>query len=302
MRRILSFVVGLMVTLLAIPAVVSAEITVPEFEAGDRWTYGVDLGLSGMDLNGDWTFEVQGKKTISGYDVYDISLEGDGSVTMEIQGIGTATMDFTMDGYNYMRTSDLASVKENISIHMSTSILGIELSIDMYTERLYSPPMNEFGYPLDVGDEWTSASSVTTTSAFVTTTGGNTTSETMTDTESESLSFKCESEESVSVPAGNFQSLKVNQSEDGGGYSYYYISDEVGFYTKSEVYEEDGELEMAMQLKSYSYGAGQDAFSIMDYWWLMILIIIVVVTLAAVASLRSRRSKEEYPPPPPEQF
>jgi hypothetical protein len=302
MRRIVSLFVGLMVMLLAMPAVVSAEITVPEFETGDRWTYEVTMEEDGMEFNGDWTFKVQGEKTVVGHEVYDLSLDGEGTVTMEIPSLGTATMDFTVDGYHYVRISDLATVAENMTLEMSTSFFGLEISIRMFFEMTYDPPLNDFGFPLDVAKEWTSASSVTTTSTFAMTMGGNTTSETNTDTSSQTSGFKCESKESTSVPAGTFESYKINQSEDDDGYVHSYVSEKTGMFVKSEIYDENGEPGGVMELKSYSYGAGQDAIVLMDYWWLILLIIIVVAILAGVASVRSRRSKEEYPPPPPEQF
>ncbi len=300
MRRILSLIVGLMVMLLAMPVIVSAEITVPELESGDKWTYEVIMEESEMEFNGDWTYEVQGDKTVAGHEVYDLSLDGEGTVTMEIPSFGTATMDFTVDGYRYLRISDLASVKENMTLDMSTSVIGVVLSFQIYFEVSYDPPLNDFGFPLDVAKEWTSTSSLTSTSTFVMTMGDNSTSETNTVTSSESSSFKCESMESISVPAGTFESYRINSSEDGDEYDLDYVSEKSGIFVRSEVYDEDGELGMVMQLKSYSYGPGQDALDIMDYWWFIILIVIVVATLAGVAAVRSRRRKEEYPPPPPE--
>jgi hypothetical protein len=205
MRRMVSLVLGLMVMLLAMPAVVSAEITVPELEPGDKWTYEVIMEEAGMEFEGDWTYEVQGDKTVAGHEVYDMSLDGGGEVTMEIPSLGTAKMDFTVDGYRYVRISDLASVKENMTLEMSTSFFSIELSIQMYLEVSYNPPLNDFGFPLDVGKVWTSTSSLTSTSTFVMTMGDNTTSETNTETGSESPNFKCESTESITVPAGTFE-------------------------------------------------------------------------------------------------
>ncbi len=285
--------------LLAMPAFVSAEMTVPELESGDKWTYEVEMTESGMKISGDWTYEVKGEKTVSGHEVYDMSLDGEGSATMEIPSIGTATMDFTVEGYHYLRTNDLATVKENMTMEMSTSLMGIEVSIQMFLEMSYDPPMNDFGFPLDVGKEWTSTSSATTTSAFAMTMGDQSQTESETDTESETSSFKCESTESISVSAGTFESYKTNQSEDDDSYVHNYVSEESGMFVKSEVYDEDGELQVSMQLKSYSYGEGQDVLDLMDYLWLIIVIVIIVVVIAAVAGVRSRRSKREIPPPPP---
>jgi hypothetical protein len=300
MRRIVSLVVGLMVTLLAMPAVVSAEITVPELSSGDKWTYEIEMEEEGMEFNGDWTYKVKGEKTVAGYEVYDLSLDGDGTVEMEIPSVGTAVMDFTVDGYRYLRISDLATVKESMNLEMSTSIAGIELSIEMFLEGSYSPPLNDFGFPLDVGKEWNFTLTYGSSSTFVMTMGDDTNSETESDTSTESYSFKCESKESITVSAGTFESYKVKQIEDDDDYIYTYISEKTGLFVKSEMYDDEGDLQMVMELKSYS--KGQDAFAIMDYWWLLILIIIVVVALVAVAAVRSRRSKEEIPPPPPEQF
>lgn len=253
-----------------------------------------------MDFNGDWTYKFKGERTAAGYEVYDLSLDGEGTVEMDIPGVGTAVMDFTVDGYRYLRTSDLATVEESMNLEMSTSIAGIELSIQMDFEASYDPPLNDLGFPLDMGKAWNITTTYASSSTFVMTMGDDTNSETSSDTTSESYGFECEYMESITVPAGTFESYKVKQSEDDGDTIYTYISEESGLFVKSEMYNEDDELEMVMKLKSYSFGEGQGAFDIMDYWWFLIIIIIVVVTLAAVAAVRSRRRKEEYPPPPPE--
>jgi hypothetical protein len=298
MRRLVTIVLGLMVMLLATPAVVTAEITTPVLEPGDKWTYEVIMEEAEMEFSGDWTYEVKGEKTVAGHEVYDLALDGEGTVSMDIPSFGTATMDFTVDGYRYLRISDLASVEENMTLEMSAEILGIEMSIQMYLEVSYAPPLNDFGFPLDVDKEWTSTSSLTSTSTFVMTMGTETTSETNTATSTESPDFKCESKASITVPAGTFESYRINSSEDLEEYEIDYISEKSGLFVKSEVYDDDGQLGMIMQLKSYSYSPGKDALDIMDYWWFIIIIVIVVATLAGVAAVRSRRKKEEYPPPP----
>jgi hypothetical protein len=130
MRRLVTIVLGLMVMLLATPAVVTAEITTPVLEPGDKWTYEVIMEEAEMEFSGDWTYEVKGEKTVAGHEVYD----------------------------RYLRISDLASVEENMTLEMSAEILGIEMSIQMYLEVSYAPPLNDFGFPLDVDKErwmWT---------------------------------------------------------------------------------------------------------------------------------------------------
>jgi hypothetical protein len=253
-----------------------------------------------MQFSGDWTYKVKEEKTVAGHEVYDFVLDGDGSVEMEIPSLGTAIMDYTVEGYRHVRISDLATVKDVMSLDMSTSIAGIELSIRMSFVMSFDPPENDFGFPLDVGKEWNSTSSVESTSTFIMTMGDDTTTETDSDTSSESTSYKCESMETISVPAGTFESYKIKESEDGEGYVYTYVSEKSGLFVKSELYDDEGDLGMVMKLKSYSFGEGQGAFAIMDYWWLLILIIVIVVALVTVAAVRSRRRKEEYPPPPPE--
>ncbi len=304
MRRLLSLFGGLMVILLSVSTVVRAEITIPEYESGDKWTYQVEMSQMGMGFSGEWTFKVRGEKTVSGHKVYDISVEGDGSVSIEIPGFGVATLDYTLEGFEYLRTSDLATVQDNITFHMTTSVMGIEMTIDMYLDMSYSPPMSELKFPLDLNNEWTSSSSVTSKVAQVITTNGNTTSETHSDTDTRSLDFKVDLEETTSVPAGQYQSYRINQTGDDGAYSHYYISDKVGFFTKSVSYDDDGDVESLMQLKSYSYSPGKDA-GLMEYLWLVILIVIVLVVIVAAAGVRSRGAKKKMPPtgeiPPPEQ-
>ncbi len=300
MKRNLVLPVAVVAILLTMP-IVRADMNLPVPEVGDNWVYDVDVSMEGVNFTGEWTFEIKGEATVSGYEVYDISVEGSGTSSMEQYGI--QDLDYTLDGFQYSRKSDFATVLMNMSFDMK--VLGVTI-IEMTMEMTYDPPLDEFDFPIKEGDVWSSTSTVTTTTTveylgIITTT----TEETLT------MDYECHLRETVTVTAGSFvNSYRIKETMPDGSYSYIYMSTQAGYVVKAEMFNSTGGSIGGMELKSYSYTPGDGGegavagFDIMDYLWLIILIIVIVAVIVGVAAGVSRAKKKKMPPPeeapPPE--
>jgi hypothetical protein len=269
-------------------------MNLPEFEAGDRWVYSANIKMEDLaTLSGDWTFEVQGEIQDSGYQVYDVSLTGDGSATF----VGIGTLPYSLDGFTYLRVTDLATLKESMAMEFDTSILGFGSYLSVFANMTYDPPLNDFDFPLKEGDTWTTTTSTTISMDMVSSLFPSSSTSTTISTTSD---FEVESKETVDVVAGKFSTYKVKATETYGNTTYTYMSTKSGYMVKSQLYNSTGTSMGTMNLKSYSYtppsaGDGDLVSDLMDLLWLFILLIIVILVVIVVI-LAGRRGKEKATP------
>lgn len=305
MRRWFVLLVCALAVLTTIPTPVLADMNLPEFEVGDQWVYSANLKMEDVaTLSGDWTFEVQGEIQDSGHQVYDISLTGDGSATFE--GIGI--MPYTLNGFTYLRVSDLATVKESMILDFDASLLGMGAYLFVFVNMTYAPPLDNFDFPIKEGDTWSSATSITISMDMVSSLFPSSSSSITISMTSE---FEVESKETVDVPAGKFATYVIKATEADGNTTYTYMSTRSGYMVKSRLYNSTGASMGTMNLKSFSFtapGGDGDLFSeIMDLWLLIVLFIVILVIIGAIIRIRQRKgntepevefpSEQEFPPP-----
>jgi hypothetical protein len=297
MRRYFSLLVAMIVVLLGLSSTVQADMNLPTYQVGDEWVFDVNVNVQDVILAGEWTFTVEGEESISGHNVYNLSLEGSGPATLS--GIGTG--DYVTEGSTFLRKSDLAALKEDVKVNVSVTFGTIDVFVDFYMNISYDPPQDQFDFPIKTDDTWSSTSTVTSSLTIVSSMLPTNSTETTVILTTE---FECESKEMVSVPAGDFQSYKIKMTEEDGNYTYTYMSTRTGYMTKMQMFESTGASLGNINLKSYSYtppvtGNGDDPFkAIMDYLWLIVLIIVIVVIVVIVLIAMSKRSKKEQTPPP----
>lgn len=307
MRRWFVLLVCALAVLTTIPIPVLADMNLPEFEVGDQWVYSANLKMEDMaTLSGDWTYEVQGEIQNSGHQVYDISLTGEGSATFDTIGI----MTYTLNGFIYLRVSDLATVKESMILDFDTSVLGIGAYMSIFVNMTYAPPLNDFDFPIKEGDTWSTTTSITISMDMVSSLfPSSSTSITI----SVTAEYEVESKETVDVPAGKFATYVIKATEADGNTTYTYMSTKSGYMVKSRLYNSTGVSMGTMNLKSYSFtapGGDGDLFSdIMDLWLFIVLIIVILVIIGVIIILRQRKENteseiespsEQEPPPPSE--
>jgi hypothetical protein len=238
-------------------------------------------------------YEVQGEKEDSGYQVYDVSLSGDGNAVF---GGGFGTFDYTLDGLIYMRVSDLATVKESMVVDFDLTGSPIGTYFSAFMNITYEPPLNGFDFPIKEGDTWSATTSTTFSVEIITDMMEvNSTSSTV----SVTTDFEVESKETVEVAAGKFATYVVKATETDGNTTYTYMSTKSGYMVKSRLYDSTGASMGTMSLKSYSFtapgGDGDLISDIMDYLWLIVAVIVILAVVVMVAAISKRRREQEPP-------
>lgn len=314
MRKIIGLFVGIIMCLVVFSVLSGnafGDLEKPTWSVGDKWEYNMTFTEGGM--NGTMKMEVEGTTTITvndtNYDVYMLEMSGSG--TMSMSGM---TGNWTMDGTGYLQQSDLAMVKTVMDMNMTMTMEypspGTYYMSSSNTTT-YSPPLDENDFPISVGETWTATATATSTEETSSNMpyypSGNTTS-----TTTETENYECLCTESVTVPAGTFNTYKIKSQEPGSNsYEIDYISSDVGFMVKSETYNETGQLSSTMELTSYSYAGpeeeeggigetlGKEVGGVSILYWLIIIVIILVVIVIALVALK-RKKKAPIPPVPPQ--
>jgi len=230
---------------------------IPTWCVGDSWIYTADP-VTYFSQNGsfdgkidDLKREVLGVTTISHgddeFEVYQVDITGNisGEMTWEIL---SGDLEGEIQGASYIRISDLAEVKTELVSTGTVYFLFIDWDYEMTNINLFFPPLELYDFPLKVYDLWEISCNSLSSGSFIV-------EDLIQEEFSESgwldQTMQCISKESVSVPAGDFDSYKMTYSSDTAWYS-----PEVGNIIKSEV-EHGGtnnSFNMDLSLESFSRG------------------------------------------------
>lgn len=231
-------VVGLLLAVyLPLPAPAGAEaagrartgesVDMPAWAAGTKWVYHEKqqqkdtgaLGVSDLTIEGDITYTIVGRAKVtvvgSTYDVYVENFTGTSSITGTVPGVlGAAPVSGTdvRDGYNYIRVSDLATVKtyshDVIDIVISDPFLGDLTDHQVsFSNATVAPPEEDYDFPLTVADVWNLSFTTSTTVELTSDLSGQQTKST---TEAETSKYSCPSKMNKNVPAGPFDTYLVS--------------------------------------------------------------------------------------------
>jgi hypothetical protein len=337
MRRhaaaILLAVLLLAASLLASIPAARAKLEKPTYVAGDRWVYDLrgslgalpgtnasELGNFSFDLIGRVDVDVVGTGSAvvggSTIPVVQVATRATGFLngTFEFPngtfGSGSVTGSFTSVGTEIWETSAYLTVSSTgtttylASISLFITIdLTMAIRLESTTEYAAIP---EFG--LDVGG---SASTSFTSEVLANTTisgFGDPISEENTTTVVGTWSREVLRETSVTVDAGTFAALELNQTLSGfpglaglipsaGANETAYWSNAAGNYVKREAYANGTEVaEMTLRSSTYPYRPGLSALEIALYAGVPIA---VVAAVAALLLVRRRRGRKPTPAPAP---
>ena len=292
---------------------------VPTLKVGYELLYTMDMSmllgedlLEGMEveMSTEMTMKVMKKESIevngTQYEAYAIDMTTSLSMTMTYEG-ETMSMSSTAEGTQWLRVSDLATIKSDML--METSYFGMDMG-DSYSQEsitTYDPPMDSYNFPMSIAETWTSTCTVITEEIYDY--DGEPDSQ---ETSSESsMEYEALHVEDITVPAGTYEtfviwSMETSEEYYGGGASPFfgsspgyilsYYSPEIGFPVKSEYYYPNRELYMSMELVSYREagsepGNGPGSFGgDLPIYFLFIPILFVII-LASVMAVRRRRRR-----------
>jgi len=192
---------------------VSPQTTeLPKLYVGDRFEYKMTFNPNYLDMSEDATasgsgsFEVIGSESVSinsmEYEVYIIKAKFNMQMTE-----GIYSMSNVVDTTIWLQRSDYAVIKEESYYTSSYPGEGDTSSHDITT---YTPPKNQYGFPISVGKHWEVTTTVNTKETY--TYEG----ETETDEYSyqETSEYECLRTETVKVTAGSFETFLIYYSEE----------------------------------------------------------------------------------------
>ncbi len=312
--------------------------TVSNLDVGDRFEYSIYSTQDQAEapdetvtsLNGKINIKIERIKTITintdDYEVFEIDLATD----YEMKKNGDTTI-LTATGQVWVRTSDLAVVKEEMEIEATVTRSGINEKSITNELNIYEPPVMKFNFPLRVSDAWEVKVQKTTESTTTTMNGGVDKDKTEL---TQDLRFDCLRTETVVVQVGAFETFLVygspavttfgmnyddisnnnkyntgseqsNYDEEITGYSIDYFSPELGYNVKNEVYNEERELVLVTELVLYEHeeqkSNAQSSSGFIEFGpnlkmpvelcIILILIIISLIIILIALILRKRRKE-----------
>jgi hypothetical protein len=221
----------------------------------------------------------------------------------------TMTMQAEMDSTQWLRVSDLASIKMDMEMTFSYSYWGTSGTESQEATSICDPPLDSYNFPVSIGETWEAESTVTTTSQ---TSGSLSGGYSDTDVSDTSQEFEALHVEDVTVDAGTFETFVIwsEGSSDGAGtslltsgsgYTLTYYSPELGFPVKTESYDNNRELQLTMELTSYKGGQGQSPASTSSGWeiplcYVLEILLLITILVAVIVTRKRRREKAAAKP------
>jgi hypothetical protein len=248
------------------------------------------------------TIEVDNKE----YEVYAVEMTMTLSMTLVFDD-ETMTIKAEMDGTQWLRVSDLATVKTDMDMTMTYSYFGMSGTENQETTSTCDPPLDTYNFPISIGETWEATSTVTTTTK---TSGSIYSDSEETDVSDSNQEYEALHVEDVTVTAGTFETFVIwsGDSSDstlgggtslfssGSGYTLTYYSPEIGFPVKTESYDNNRDLQASMELISFEKGKGQDTASTsgvlqLPFYLLLIPILVIIILASVMIAKRRRREK-----------
>jgi hypothetical protein len=271
--------------------------------------------LGDTDIDAEMTMKVIDKETIEvdneDYETYTIEMKMTMSMKMTYDD-ETMSVSMTMDSLQWLRVSDLATIKMEMEMQMSYSYFGMSGTETQEATSTCDPPLDSYNFPISIGEIWEAESTVTTTTRTSGSLSGGYSdtdvSETIQDNEALHV-------EDVIVSAGTFETFVIwsggsSDTTYGGGtslltsgssYTLTYYSPELGFPVKTESYDNNRDLQLTMELTSYKGGQGQSPAGISSGWelpfyFLLIPLLVIIILASVMVAKRRRRDKAAAEP------
>lgn len=278
----------------------SAPVAAMDRSEGDFWTYDMAMNMEGVDVSGEMTISFEGYDAInvngSSYEVSVLKMIGDFSGSTDLLGspmvvLGSiiGTIYETRDGYGTVKED----VTMDVNVTWGENPFQIVTNDEMETTTTYSPPLGAELDPTEdgPGDSWdetmTEATTVYTDGVL---------DESITEVRTYQFSI-ASSRESVTVPAGTFDTLKLTVTDEDGGREVSWYSEVAGDAVKMEYYSEgSSEPYTTFELNEYSHDTG--GLSTVILVFAGVGIALAVLALVVLLLVMKRRSGPSQVPPP----
>ncbi|MGQ9469375.1 MAG: hypothetical protein ACUVTD_06065 [Nitrososphaerales archaeon] len=258
---------------------VSAQAQKPSYSIGNKWEYRIEYLDS--EISGTITREI--------VEELSVTIDAEEYECFKIKVWQLVQIDETnssLDMNLYLLKSDLSVVKSDFELVQGGNIQQI-------TNITYSPPLKEIIFPMDVGDIWWANATKTETVEFPPL--PHPFNGPFTKTSQFSQNFSVVRRETVTVPAGTFDTFVIEYETPDVIYEEYYSS-MAGGSVRESVYDKSWNEKIRIVLIDYNYAPPG---GLIDWWiWLVIGIVAVVIVVSAIFLIR--RGKRPSPTGVPE--
>jgi hypothetical protein len=127
-----------------------AQVQQPTYSVGDEWKYSIEF-LSGDEIvtEGTTTRRIIGEENVmldsEEYECFVVEIIG------SWEPVQSDTITYTETGKVYIQKSDLSIVKQDME---TKQMSGEDITYHQITNITYSPPFEDFDFPMDVGKIW----------------------------------------------------------------------------------------------------------------------------------------------------
>lgn len=232
-RTIAMLVLLLLIADLVLVSISSADLVMPQTTVGDYWNY------SGNYLGTTASFKatVKERKNITvGNEIYDVFVSVD-----IIEGTGPHNASLHRTQTVFYRVSDDAVVKIIDYFNYSSDILNQTFTY----EYVYSPPLNMFHYPINVGNKWENQYKSITTDVLALNISEKQVNE----------SYECERTTIEQDMGQDFNCYVIKKTEftsEGRWDTWYYLSPNTGSEPVRLDVELNGQTIVSLRLTSYN--------------------------------------------------
>jgi hypothetical protein len=267
----------------------SKQANKPNWEPGNKWEYSVtstDYSSGFPAINGTFIFTITKDTTVKvndeSYEAFEISLDSELKLD-DNPGFGMfEDVDVTMTGKAYLRKSDLATVKHELTSSMIMNIYGEEMSTRSEVSTVYEPPMNDIDFPMTPGKFWTVSSLVTTKTTTTDLLHDMSNPYSYSEVTKENRSYVCLGTKQVTINAGTFEAYLIMEFDretefiyddmwddyrsgssraeviDFGdnyeeNYLINYYSPEVGYIIRADSYERTYDYDIDIRMENSSW-------------------------------------------------
>jgi hypothetical protein len=251
------------------------QADMPTWEVGYQWDYtapsGYDVPYSNI-MNGTMTMEITNEATVdvndNDYEVYVMRVQSDMDIEMTDPNYGMGDIDVNLSGVGYFRKSDLATVMHEMKYEYTMKMFGETNSYGNKIKTTHDPPLDDYDFPIKPGEQWIVETKIREESSNMYSENGYDKSYTdsRTETNRETISYICLGTESLTTPAGTFETFLITEFERKSEYVYDWEDDSRGSRTRQIYDESSSEFAIDYYSPEVGYTVKQVSYGIMyDY-------------------------------------
>lgn len=271
--------------------------------SGDFYTYSLTTSVEGIEVTGDVTYRYQGTevKTVGGSDITVNVMAVSGNLT---GGISMFTLVSANVGGVVYETRDGAAIAEEdltilANVTIGTGPFSFVRKVQTELESTYDPPLLSKFDPSSTspGDNWSEMVSVSETNTTWIN-GALFGTPVTTNTTIEYNVTVADAMESITVPAGTFECLRISVVNPSGDSLGYWWSSKIGNFVRIYTYPSgSADPSEKLDLTDYNHTSPTNTMLIIVVGAAVLVAGVVVLAVVLMLMRRARSPREGAPPP-----